>query len=116
MKNKSFKGLKYLLLAYLLVTVVVPVGTLFATIRPEHGVQVFQSAQFLPMLKNSLITASAATFFSIVLSFSLAFALNRSRVRFKSAFVVSHRFSIAEFSLSFVSRYALAFLIYSGIS
>ena len=42
MKNKSFKGLKYLLLAYLLVTVVVPVGTLFATIRPEHGVQVFQ--------------------------------------------------------------------------
>lgn len=88
MKNKSFKGLKYLLLAYLLVTVVVPVGTLFATIRPEHGVQVFQSAQFLPMLKNSLITASAATFVSIVLSFSLAFALNRSRVRFKSAFVV----------------------------
>ena len=88
MKNKSFRALKYLLLIYLLVTVVFPIGTLFATIRPEHSAQVFRSAQFWPMLKNSLTTSAAATLISVVLSFLLAFLLNRSRIRFKSAFVV----------------------------
>jgi len=88
MKNKTFKGLKCLLLAYLLVTVVLPIGTLFATIRPEHVSQVFSSLQFFPMLKNSVVTATLSTLFSVCLSFFLAFLLNRSRVRFKSAFVV----------------------------
>lgn len=88
MKNKSFRALKYLLLSYLLVTVVLPIGTLFATIRSEHAIQVFHSAQFWPMLKNSLITAGAATVVSVLLSFFLAFLLSRSNIRYKSAFVV----------------------------
>ena len=53
MKNKSFYSLKYLLLIYLLMTVVYPVGSLFATIRGEDVQTVFSSAQFFPML-NSL--------------------------------------------------------------
>lgn len=88
MKNNSFKALKYLLLSYLLVTVVLPIATLFATIRPEHAFQVFHSVQFLPMLKNSVITSAAATVFSVLLAFFLAFLLSRSRIRFKSVFVV----------------------------
>lgn len=88
MKNKRFYSLKYLLLIYLLVTVVFPVGSLFATIRGEDIKTVFSSVQFLPMLKNSVITTVIATVISVVLSFFLAYALNRSNIRFKNLFVV----------------------------
>ena len=88
MKNKLFYGIKYLLLTYLLVTVVLPVLQLFGTIRTEHIRTVFSSAQFWPMLKNSIVTTLAATLISVVLSFLLAWMLSRSNVRFKSVLVV----------------------------
>ena len=88
MKNKLFYGIKFFLLSYLLVTVVLPIAQLFATIRTEHIQSVFSSAQFWPMLKNSLITTVIATGISVVLSFVLAWMLNRSNVRFKSVLVV----------------------------
>lgn len=88
MKNKSFYSLKYLLLLYLLVTVALPILYLFSTIRGEHVQQILTSAQFLPMLKNSVVTTLIATVISIVLSFLLAWLLNRSNIRFKSVFVV----------------------------
>ena len=77
-----------MLLLYLLATVVLPIGTLFSTIRTQTVAEVFASAQFLPMLKNSLITTVLATAVSILLSFFLAWLLNRSNIRFKSVFVV----------------------------
>ena len=88
MKNKTFSSLKYLLLVYMLATVALPVAWLFSTIRGEHILDVFSSAQFMPMLKNSLITTILATAISIALSFALAWMLNRSNIRFKSVFVV----------------------------
>ena len=88
MRNKSFYSLKYLLLTYLFVAVVLPIAYLFCTIRGEHIQEVFSSAQFLPMLGNSVITTTCATLISIVLSFGLAFAINRSAIRYKSVFVV----------------------------
>ena len=88
MKNKSFYGLKYLLLCYLLVTMVLPIVGLFSTIRGEHIAEVFTSVQFLPMLKNSLVTTVLATVVSVALSFGLAWLLNRSKIRMKSVFVV----------------------------
>lgn len=88
MNNKDFKALKYLLLLYMLVTVVLPIGALFATIRPQHIHSVFTAAQFLPMLRNSLVTTLLATCISVVLSFFLAWLLNRSLIRFKSVFAV----------------------------
>ena len=88
MKNKMYFGGKYLLLCYLAVTVVMPLVQLFGTIRTEHIQMVFSSAQFWPMLKNSLITTALATVISVALSFSLAWMLNRSNIRFKSVLVV----------------------------
>lgn len=87
-KNKTFFSLKYLLLIYLLITVVLPIGYLFGTIRLDSIQTVFASLQFWPMLKNSLITTGVATVISVALSFLLAYALNRSNIRFKSLFVV----------------------------
>lgn len=88
MRNKSFHSIKYLLLLYLLVTVVYPLVTLVSTIRPADVQDILTSAQFLPMLGNSVITTVIATAISVVLSFLLAYALNRSNVRFKSVWVV----------------------------
>lgn len=88
MKNKSFHALKYLLFSYLVVTVLWPLARLFATIRLEHLQDVANSAQFLPMLKNSFLTTSMATVISIFVSFALAWLLNRSNIRGKSLFVV----------------------------
>ena len=87
-KNKGYFGLKFLLLAYLLVSIALPIVYLFSSIRGQHINDVLTSAQFLPMLKNSVITTVIATVISIVLSFSLAFMLNRSNIKFKSFFVV----------------------------
>ena len=89
MKNKSaFSVLKYLLLGYLAVTVAYPILRLFAGIRGEHILQILQAAQFLSMLGNSLVTTLAATVISVLLAFFLAFGLCRSRIRFKSVWVV----------------------------
>lgn len=88
MKNKSFISLKYALILYLAITVLLPIIVLFAQIRPSSIVDVFTSAQFFPMLKNSLITTLLATLISTVLSFGLAFAVNRSNIRFKAIWVI----------------------------
>lgn len=88
MKDKPFISIKYGLLVYLLITVVLPIVILFSRIRASSITDVFTSAQFLPMLKNSLITTLIATLISTVLSFALAFAMNRSRIRFKAVWVI----------------------------
>ena len=88
MKNKGYQSLKYLLLTYLALTVVLPIVRLFSAICGENVRAVFTSAQMLPMLKNSVVTTVMATVISVALSFALALALNRSNVRFKSVFVV----------------------------
>ena len=61
---------------------------MFSTIRTEHIVQVFTSPQFFPMLLNSLATTGMATVISLLLSFGLAFALNRSNIWYKPVFVM----------------------------
>ena len=88
MKNKSFYALKYLLIVYLSATVLLPIVMLFATIRPQNVKDIFSAAQFIPMLKNSLITTLSATAISVVVSFALAFAINRSRIKYKTVWVV----------------------------
>lgn len=87
-KNKGYFSLKYLLIAYLLVSVVLPIIYLFSSIRGNNITEVFTSAQFFPMLKNSVITTVIATAISVVLSFFLAYMINRSNIKFKSFFVV----------------------------
>lgn len=87
-KNKGYFGFKYLLLIYLLVSVVLPIIYLFSSIRGDNISDVFSSVQFLPMLKNSVITTVIATVISVGLSFALAYMLNRSNIKFKSFFVV----------------------------
>lgn len=88
MKKNSFRIIKGVLLVYLLVTVLVPIVMLFSQIRGEHIEAIFTSAQFLPMLKNSLITTLAATVISVILAFVLAYVINRTHVRLKAVWMV----------------------------
>lgn len=88
MKHSSFRTIKYVLLGYLVITVLVPIVMLFSQIRGENIQAVATSAQFLPMLKNSILTTLIATVISVVLAFVLAYVINRSRVRFKSVWMV----------------------------
>ena len=88
MKKHSFRIIKAVLLVYLVVTVLVPIVMLFSQIRGEDIQNVFTSAQFLPMLKNSLITTVVAMIISVGLAFVLAYVINRTNVRFKALFMV----------------------------
>ena len=88
MRNRSFHAVKYLLGAYLLLTVILPLVMLLSNIRGENVQSVFQSPQFFPMLKNSFLTTVLATVISVAVSFGLAWIINRSRIRFKSVFIV----------------------------
>ena len=88
MRKGTFRITKYILLLYLTVTVVYPLVRLFSNIRGEHILSVFNSAQFLPMLKNSALTSLISTAVSVALAFVLAFAINRSRIKFKPVWVM----------------------------
>lgn len=84
MKRSSSRIIKYILLVYLAITVVLPIIILFSQIRGENIKAVFTAELFLPMLKNSLLTTLIATVISVVLAFALAYVINRSNVKFKS--------------------------------
>ena len=88
MRNRTFHTLKYVLLLYLSLTVLLPIIVLFSTIRGEHISAIFTAAQFWPMVTNSLVTTLLATVISVLLAFLLAFAINRSGIRFKSVWVI----------------------------
>lgn len=88
MKNNTFHSLKTFLLVYMIAVVALPMAALFGNIRMESIRSVFTSAQFLPMLKNSLVTTLWATVISVLFSFLLAFLIHRSHIRFKGIFVV----------------------------
>ena len=89
MKHRSSYSLcKYLLLGYLCLTVGYPIVRLFAGIRTSHIHDVLTAAQFLPMLGHSVATTLLTTVISVVLAFFLAFCLCRSRIRYKSVWVV----------------------------
>ncbi len=84
MKNTGFQMVKWLLAAYLVITVALPLVLLFANIRAGDIRAVVTSPQFLPMLGNSAFTTLTATIISVGLSFILAFCIHRSGIWFKA--------------------------------
>ena len=71
MKNRGFRAVKWLLAAYLFVTVALPLFLLIGNIRISDVGAVLSSVQFLPMLKNSVLTTLISTVISVGLSFLL---------------------------------------------
>ncbi len=88
MKNRGFRAVKWLLAAYLFVTVALPLFLLIGNIRISDVGAVLSSVQFLPMLKNSVLTTLISTVISVGLSFLLAACIHRSGIRFKAGWSI----------------------------
>ena len=88
MNNKGYKAIKFLILAFLLVSVVFPLVNLLLRIRWEDITAVCSSPQFGDMIKNSLLTTLTATFLSVGLAMLLAWCINRTNIRFRAIFSI----------------------------
>lgn len=86
--RKSGKSAKLLISAFLAVSVVFPIIGLFLNIKISDIMPIVNSAQFKPMIINSLVTSMVAGILSVLIALALAFAINRSNIRYKSAFAV----------------------------
>ena len=85
--------------------VVCPIISMLSRITPSGFLEVVRSEQFLPAVKNSLVTALTATVISVLLSLLAALAIYRTRLRaggfFAALFVlpmlipsISHAFGL----------------------
>lgn len=88
MKNKGFRWIKGIIIAYLTLTVIVPLIMLMSKVGIEEIRSVTSSAQFWPMLGNSCITALASTAISVVLAFGLAYCIHRTQIKFRSFWIL----------------------------
>lgn len=88
MKNRVFRGMKAILFLYLFLTVLLPLIMLMSHVGVKEVQNVVSSPQFLPMLKNSCITAVLSTMISVVLAFCLAYCIHRTQIRWKSVWIL----------------------------
>ena len=87
-KNKRLNGIKLLLVAFFIVTVIAPLFVMLSHMADVDVLAIMQSEQFTKGLFNSLLLAPVATAVSVSLALLLAFALERSHVRHKSIWSV----------------------------
>ena len=85
MKDKGYKFTKALIFVVLFVQIVMPLMALVFHISVKDIVEVFSSNQFLPMLKNSLLSTMVATIVSITIALTLAWCINRTNIKHKSS-------------------------------
>ena len=88
MKSKRFSALKILVGLFLCISVLFPLILLITHIQPEDFAKVASSAQFWPMIGNSLLATTISMILSVTLALGLAWCVNRSRIRYKSVFSV----------------------------
>ncbi|MEG1640066.1 MAG: phosphonate ABC transporter permease, partial [Ruthenibacterium sp.] len=87
-KNKRLNGIKLLLVAFFIVTVIAPLLVMLSHMADVDVFAILQSEQFSKGLVNSLLLATVATIVSVGLALLLAFALERSNIRHKSIWSV----------------------------
>lgn len=88
MRNKTVKYLKWILMIYLCMTILLPLLSLLTHISAEDFKTIFTSQQFVPMLVNSLLSAGVTTLVSVSLALVLAWCVNRTRIKGKSVLMV----------------------------
>ena len=85
---KSGKIAKGFIFVFLGITIVFPIISLFFNIDPSDFKMIVNSAQFKPMVFNSVFTSLVAGVSSVLIALGLAWAINRSNIRYKSVFAV----------------------------
>ena len=86
MKNRSYSALKVLVLCFLVVSVLLPLLSLFTHMTFEDMQKVVANDGFSTMLINSVSLTLASTLISVLLAFVLAWMINRSHIRYKAMF------------------------------
>ena len=72
--------------AFFCVCVILPICSMFTRITPKAFDDLIHSAQFWTAVQNSLKTSAASTLISMTLALAAAWCLERTAIRFKSAF------------------------------
>lgn len=88
MQRKLFKSVKWIVMVYLFIHVILPLFALIGHISVEDINDVLSSPQFLPMLGNSLLSTSIATVVAVCIALMLAWCVNRTGIRWKSIWTV----------------------------
>lgn len=88
MKNRTFRCIKFIIFALLLVHVILPVFSLFGHISVSDAKKVFLSEQFLPMLWNTIVSAFVTTVVSVGIALTLAWCVNRTNIKHKNVLTV----------------------------
>ncbi len=90
--NTAFKFVKWFLILYLSVTVLLPLAVLLTNIHVGDIPKIIDSEMFFTMLKNSVVTTAVSTVISVTSAFLLAYCINRTNIRYKS--VLSMLFTV----------------------
>lgn len=88
MKTRLFTTSKLLVILFLAIGVILPLGTLLLHINMKDFSDLLQSPQFWPMIMHSLITTSISTLLAIILAFSLSYCIHRSNMKHKAIFAM----------------------------
>jgi iron(III) transport system permease protein len=85
---RRITGIKLLIIAFLLVTVVFPLAAMLLYIPGTNIAALVSGPQFKQALVNSIRTAGTGTLISIFLGYVFAFCVTRTNMRFREVFTV----------------------------
>lgn len=88
MKKQGISVIKFIVILFLLISVVFPLIAVLFHIRPGDIREMVLSPQFSSMIINSVWVTVVATVISVILAFILAWCLNRTKIRYKEVFAV----------------------------
>ncbi len=88
MKNRTYKTIKWVVAIYLFIHIILPLFALVGHISIHDIEEVLFSPQFMPMLKNSLISTALTTVIAVSIAFVLAWCVNRTRIKYKGFWTV----------------------------
>lgn len=88
MKKNGFTVTKFLLMIFLLVSVVLPLLQVFLNISVSDIKDVVYAPQFGSMIGHSLVSTLSATFISVAIAWGLAWCINRTNIRYKGVLPV----------------------------
>lgn len=88
MKNKTFYFVKYIVGIFLVLHIICPLFAMLTHISFDDIEEVLTSAQFKPMLWNSIFSSFVAAVISVALALLLAWCVNRTGIRHKGIWSV----------------------------
>ncbi len=88
MRNKAYYLIKYMICIFLVLHILCPLLSMLAHISGSDIREVLESAQFKPMLWNSIFSSLAAAVISVSSALLLAWCVNRTGIRHKGIWSV----------------------------